>query len=286
MTITFTPDRMTWTMPEKQIEFDYELHPEADPRAIDFTARDDPNQPARTLKGIYDLQGDRLRLIYNQQGPDAQRPTEFTSEPDSPNENFLVLQRVNDEAKATDGSRPETPPNPGAERIGFEKLSLDADDLVSATGLNIYKFKAAVSQGQRFRLVLRELRDENAAPRVLQSFAFESDQQSPVILHVSFLPRGDNLSGVLLTERDAVYRVQCEGCRQSAGFVTVVSVPGADVGDRTLFVHSSAADAPPAGPNTVRLLTLAPNDPKTGLASVAGYPRGELVLEMLPDGPK
>src|SRR5262249_6651525 len=70
-------------------EFEITLHPEANPRAIDLTAKKGPLK-GKTALGIYKLEGDELRLCLPGSPTVTERPTNFVAPADSD----LLLLRV------------------------------------------------------------------------------------------------------------------------------------------------------------------------------------------------
>ena len=64
----------------------YKLDPSTNPKSLDLT------ENGRTKQGIYDLEGDTLRICIAESGD--QRPTAFDSQPNSANDIVLILKRV------------------------------------------------------------------------------------------------------------------------------------------------------------------------------------------------
>jgi uncharacterized protein (TIGR03067 family) len=73
--LTFAADKFT-VHGEKGMESVFKLNPSKKPCEIDVTPGSGPDK-GMTLKGIYDLNGDELKLCIAKPGRD--RPTEFTS---------------------------------------------------------------------------------------------------------------------------------------------------------------------------------------------------------------
>jgi uncharacterized protein (TIGR03067 family) len=72
---------------KKVWEVRYRLDPGKDPRAIDMTL-EEGELKGKLSKGIYDLQGDTLKLCYALPGED--RPVAFTTKPGSRHNSFLL----------------------------------------------------------------------------------------------------------------------------------------------------------------------------------------------------
>src|SRR5262249_37316470 len=112
---------------------------------------------------------------------------------------------------------PKPPPAEGAPAptdpalVAFDIVTIDANDLVDAHTLNIYKFKVDVPKGQKFRVILRELPAKDAEPHVLTGFSFQrGDGAGPVTMRVDFTRMDGTVGGVLLTEqKEAQFRVNC-----------------------------------------------------------------------------
>jgi uncharacterized protein (TIGR03067 family) len=79
-------ETMTMQLGEHKSESKYTLDPSTSPKSIDST------EHGRTKKGIYDLQGDTLRICFAEQTYD--RPTKFDSQPDSSSDVIILMKRV------------------------------------------------------------------------------------------------------------------------------------------------------------------------------------------------
>jgi hypothetical protein len=185
-----------------------------------------------------------------------------------------------------DGREPPKPPPAGGDAatagepaVRFNLLSLDANDLADANGLNIYKFKLEVPKGRPFHVVLRELDSKDGPPRELRRFTFRrGEREGPTTLRVDFTRRDGAVGGVLLTEqKDAVFRISCPDCTPT-GLATIVPVPlsGVKLTERILLVHQSDMDNTRWGVKEARLLTVVRN---VRSSSPTDYPRAELLVE-------
>jgi uncharacterized protein (TIGR03067 family) len=78
MKLTFTNDRLTLTKPRSGPDrvFTFKLDPTKTPKAIDTTAQDGPYK-GEVARGIYDLDGDRLRICLPDDPVIRERPTTF-----------------------------------------------------------------------------------------------------------------------------------------------------------------------------------------------------------------
>lgn len=175
-------------------------------------------------------------------------------------------------------------PADGGQRLedqAFRKLKLDADDLAEVTGVNVYKFQVAMPKGQHFRVVLREVREGGAEPRVLHQFPFVKDSDTPTTVRVGFLRSDRKRAGFLLSEeKEAEYRVDCPGC-SPPGFATIVSQPLADVPPtrKTLIVSGSDKEAKQMGLKGLQLITVVTSEPGKPAPRATVSPRFELVIE-------
>lgn len=164
---------------------------------------------------------------------------------------------------------------------GFQKLKLEADDLAEITGVNIYKFQLNIPKGQRFRVVLREVKEKDAEPRVLHQFAFVKESDAPTVIRVGFLRMDRKLAGFLLSEeKQAEYRIDCSDCTPG-GIATIVPQPLAEVPPtrKTLFVSHSDKDAKQMGLKGVQLITVVASEPGQPAPPPTNAPRAELVIE-------
>jgi hypothetical protein len=75
-------------------ESTYALDSSTSPKSIDLTA------DGRTEPGIYDLQGDTLRMCLFKDTDT--RPTAFDSQPDSVNDLVITMKRINPEPLSTE----------------------------------------------------------------------------------------------------------------------------------------------------------------------------------------
>ena len=163
----------------------------------------------------------------------------------------------------------------------FQKLKLDADDLAEVTGVNVYKFQVTIPKGQRFRVILRELREKGAEPRVLHQFPFTKESELPTTIRVGFLRSDRKLGGFLLSqEKEAEYRVDCPGCSPT-GFATNVPLPLADLPptSKTLIVLGSDKQAKQFGLNGLQLITVVGSEPGKPAPMPTGFPRAEWLIQ-------
>jgi uncharacterized protein (TIGR03067 family) len=84
--IVFTKETMTFHIAGKTSTSTYKLDPTTSPKSIDTTEFE------KTKIGIYDLQGDTLRICFAKKS--KERPTKFDSQPNSANSIITVLKRV------------------------------------------------------------------------------------------------------------------------------------------------------------------------------------------------
>ena len=71
----------TLTLGEETIQGTYKLQPAKNPKAIDANRTKGPDQ-GKTVQGIYQLDGDTLKMCYHAPGKDS-RPTAFATKADS-----------------------------------------------------------------------------------------------------------------------------------------------------------------------------------------------------------
>ena len=84
-----TKDTMTMEVGGRKQESIYKLEPSTSPKSIDLTTN------GQTKPGIYDLQGDTLRICLSEKS--NVRPTAFDSQPDSVNDVVLIMKRIKPE---------------------------------------------------------------------------------------------------------------------------------------------------------------------------------------------
>jgi hypothetical protein len=144
----------------------------------------------------------------------------------------------------------------------FNKLALEANDLVEAFSLDIYKFKIDMPKKQKFSVVLRELEDKDAKPKLLFGFTFQSHEgEGPTIIRVDFTRTDHTAGGVILSEdKQAQLRVTCPDCTPTS-FVTYVTMPFSKVKatQKGFVVHQSDKDNTDTGIKDTRLLTILQN---------------------------
>jgi uncharacterized protein (TIGR03067 family) len=84
--VSITQDELTMEIAGRKNVSTFTLDPSTARKSIDIITE------GRTKRGIYDLQGDTLRICFSEATDD--RPTAFDSQPDSPNDVVLTLKRV------------------------------------------------------------------------------------------------------------------------------------------------------------------------------------------------
>lgn len=87
-------ETMTMEFAGRKNESTYKLNPSTNPKSIDMT------ENGRTKLGIYDLQGNTLRICMSEDKP--LRPTAFDSQPGSVNDLVLTLKRMIPEPPSTE----------------------------------------------------------------------------------------------------------------------------------------------------------------------------------------
>ena len=165
--------------------------------------------------------------------------------------------------------------------IGFRKLALSTDDLVDATGLDVYKYRVDVAKGERFTIVLRSQESKEAPMREMIGYSFEKTSDDPAIVRVSFLRMDRKLSGFLMSnEAQAEYRLNCSNCKPG-GLVTYAKNPlGTDESiQRGLLVCNADEESKQYSVDVKETLLLRVMNGKADRGvNVDGYPRGEVVV--------
>lgn len=82
-----TKDKITYKFGDNTTEWSYKLDATKKPRWIDLTEGD------RTTLGIYELEGDNLKICFPEGGK-GERSTAFESKPDSVNDVLITLKRA------------------------------------------------------------------------------------------------------------------------------------------------------------------------------------------------
>lgn len=80
-----TKDKITYKFGEKTTEWTYKLDPTKKPKWIDLTTGQ------HTTLGIYELEGDNLKICFPEEG--KERSTAFESKPNSVNDILIILKR-------------------------------------------------------------------------------------------------------------------------------------------------------------------------------------------------
>ena len=91
----FTGDRLVINYDDKsRLEMSYQIDPKQKPKAIDLSPADE-REKGYVFKGIYELDGDRLKLYYSRNvAPDAKRPERFHPEVEDRGMRSFVLKRA------------------------------------------------------------------------------------------------------------------------------------------------------------------------------------------------
>ena len=89
-----TKDKVIMESGGRKQESTYKLDPSTSPKSIDITAE------GRTKPGIYDLQGDTLRICISEET--EVRPNAFDSQPDSVNDLVITMKRLAPEGISTE----------------------------------------------------------------------------------------------------------------------------------------------------------------------------------------
>jgi hypothetical protein len=165
----------------------------------------------------------------------------------------------------------------------FQKQKLDANDLAEVFGVNVYKFQVNMPKGQKFQVILRELKEKGAEPKVLYLHSFLKESDGPTVIRTTFLRRDGKFEGVLLSEeKDAQYGIQCSGC-SPGGVGSIAPMPLANLPGthKILSVTQSDKHAKQMGLKGMQLITIIAREPGKVLpidAGVTTFPRAELVI--------
>jgi RNA polymerase sigma factor (sigma-70 family) len=161
----------------------------------------------------------------------------------------------------------------------FHKVALGTDDLVDATGLDIYKFQIDLKKGQRFRVVLRVLESKDTPARQRVAHEFQKTGDGATTIRVSFLRTDRKLQGFLLSnEAQAEYRLGCSECTPT-GLATIVENPlgDRDPTRRSLAINESEIANKRNGIDDTQLISVFASEGGRP-ADPSAYPRAELIV--------
>jgi RNA polymerase sigma factor (sigma-70 family) len=100
--LVFTGDKLVFNYDDgSSTEMMYQIDPKQKPKTIDLVPTAKP-ESAYTFKGIYEIDGDRLKLYYSRNvAPDARRPARFDAQKE-PGDRFFILKQAPKKAKDED----------------------------------------------------------------------------------------------------------------------------------------------------------------------------------------
>ncbi len=161
----------------------------------------------------------------------------------------------------------------------FRRISLTADDLAAAMGLNVYKYRVEADKGQRLELYFREFPAEGEAPKYIHRFLFEKTEAGPATLLLSFRSVDGKLSGLSHNDKELFLTVSFTGC--SPGWIgTVVRNPlaGLPADGKTLCSPRSDRDGSVRAEKGAQRLLIVYVSKRPDSDPAKSYPRAELVL--------
>jgi RNA polymerase sigma factor (sigma-70 family) len=114
----FTGDKLVFNYDHgNSTEMMYQIDPKQKPKTIDLAPTAKP-ESAYTFKGIYEIDGDRLKLYYSRNvAPDAKRPARFDAQKE-PGDRFFILKRAQKKAKDEDKQPEKADEKPKADAGG------------------------------------------------------------------------------------------------------------------------------------------------------------------------
>lgn len=85
LSVSIQGEAVTMKIGASTVKATFKAYPDKKPKAYDMTPEDGPHK-GETIKGIYEVTGDELRVCHG--GPGQDRPTEFSGKDD---DKFLVV---------------------------------------------------------------------------------------------------------------------------------------------------------------------------------------------------
>lgn len=169
------------------------------------------------------------------------------------------------------------------EPAALKRLPLNARDLVSVAGLNIYKYRVPMKPGTTFEIVVSEQDAVDEDPRLLsrQSFTSHADSET-VDLLLSFLPRDETLRGVLLSQDEEVeYRVDCPSCSPS-GMATNISLPLQEIPgkQKTLIPMTGKRSRKLSKENEICLIAIVVSQEGRPISLKKSFPRAQVSVKI------
>ena len=155
-TLAFTRDKLVINYDDgSSQEMTYQLDPKQKPRAIDLSPTDE-REKGYTFKGIYELDGDRLKLYYSRNvAPDAERPARFDPDFEDRGMRSFVLKRAPQKAEVGDAKKQIDPKI--LAKLAIQLRSKDWEEK-SAALLAVAKLLAVTKDGDMdFGLIVEPL---------------------------------------------------------------------------------------------------------------------------------
>lgn len=165
--LLITQDQLSMEVAGRKNVSAYQIDPSTTPKSIDFTT------DGRTKPGIYDLQGDTLRICMSEDR--EERPTAFDSQPDSANDLVLTFKRVKPDDASASETRDQSQSGPLSEELARvlipEAASISNRDFQK---LQINPAGIAI-ESESLSLVLMSIDVRNQSPEAAGEFRFLVD---------------------------------------------------------------------------------------------------------------